>query len=141
MLKKPLLIPALMLFAAASTLAGDLSISDGWARASIPGQSRSAAYLTITNSGERECVLQSVTSEAAGLVEVHEHRHSGGQMQMRRVDLLAIPPKSTLSFKPGGLHLMLFKLKQPLKEGESVEFDFSAGECGDLSAPFAVKGF
>ena len=44
----------------------------------------------------------------------------GGVMKMRAVDKLALPAGKPVDLKPGGYHVMLMDLKQPLKEGETV---------------------
>lgn len=125
---------------AVSALAGDLGISDGWVRESIPGQDRSAAYLRLTNSSGQDCRLTAVESPAAGRVEIHEHRHREGRMQMRRLEALTLPAGETVVFQPGGLHLMLLDLNRPLKSGERVSFSFDAGACGSPDAELVVRG-
>lgn len=118
----------------------DLMVTDGWVRESIPGQSVTAGYLQLSNSGPQDCQLQSVKSDATARVEIHEHRHSDGKMQMRQVDVLTVPAQGKVSFEPGGYHLMLFDLAQPLKQNASVEFTFSGGDCGDVTVTMPVKG-
>ena len=131
---------ALALALAGPALAGGIAVSDGWVRESIPGQDRSVAYLRIVNNGREDCPLTGVTTGAAGRVEVHEHRHHEGRMQMRPVDSLVLPAGSAVEFKPGGLHLMVLDLHGPLRKGDVVTFHFSAGICGDTEAQFPVKG-
>lgn len=43
-----------------------------------------------------------------------------GVMRMREVGALDLPKKSTVSLKPGGYHLMLLKLKQPVQAGDKI---------------------
>jgi len=117
-----------------------LSIDDSWVRASIPGQSRTAGYLTLGNTGAVDCTLLAANSELAGRVEIHEHRHSGGKMQMRQLPSLVIPAGGERRFEPGGLHLMLLELTRPLKPGEELAITFSTKECGEFSGVYAVKG-
>ncbi|CAM5372482.1 hypothetical protein RLIN73S_03923 [Rhodanobacter lindaniclasticus] len=39
-------------------------------------------------------------------------------MRMRQVDAIEITPSSTTALEPGGLHVMLVGLKQPLVNGQ-----------------------
>ena len=41
-------------------------------------------------------------------------------MKMRQIPRLAVVPGKTTELKPGGYHVMLMDLKQPLKAGDSV---------------------
>ena len=122
-----------------AALAGTLTIEQGRVRESIPGQDRGVAYLVVRNSGAEACTLEAVASPRAGKVEIHEHRHSGGKMQMRKVDSLSIPARGQRVFTTGGYHLMLFDLETPLRRGQEVAFDFDFGGCGKASANMTVK--
>src|SRR5690242_18086589 len=50
--------------------AGSLEISGYWAKAMLPGQPTGGGYLAITNKGKDADRLLSVTSPAAGMVEI-----------------------------------------------------------------------
>lgn len=43
-----------------------------------------------------------------------------GMMQMREVDAIEVPAQGTVELKPGGYHIMLLELAEPLAEGGSV---------------------
>ena len=62
----------------------------------------------------------SASSPAAGVVEIHEMSMDGNVMRMRAIPGLDLPAGKPVELKPGGYHLMLMDLKQPLKEGTSV---------------------
>jgi copper(I)-binding protein len=44
----------------------------------------------------------------------------GGVMRMRPVQKIDLPARKTVKLAPGGLHIMLLDIKQPLKEGDMV---------------------
>lgn len=92
---------------------------DVWARATPPGASTAAVYMTLTSSeGDR---LTSASSPTAGKAQVHEMRMEGNIMRMRPVpDGLPLPTGKPVTLAPGGYHLMLEQLKAPLKAGEAV---------------------
>ena len=98
----------------------EVSISDAWVRASNPGQSVGAAYLTLRSSEDVTMVY--VETERAGHTEIHSMSMQNGIMKMRHLEELAIPANQTVKLGPGGFHLMLFELDSPFKAGEQVKF-------------------
>ena len=114
-----LLLP--LFFGGAATAADTVTISDAWSRALPPVVKVGAAYLTIANAGSQGEVLVSADASIAERVELHEHAHVDGMMQMRQVTSVPVPPGASVAFKPHGLHLMLFGLKAPLKAGSHFE--------------------
>ena len=97
-----------------------VSVSDFTVREFIPGAPSSVGYFTIHNAGKTDKVLKSVTIEQLGRVEIHNHLHENGMMKMVQVSDLKIDAKSTVVFKSGGLHLMLFNPERKLVKGESL---------------------
>ena len=98
--------------------AEQLSVSNAWARASAPGQEVGAVYMTLTSASE--LTLTSIASPAAENAEIHRMSMNDGIMRMRMIEMLALAPGEPVKLQPGGLHLMLFGLKQPLKAGDSI---------------------
>ncbi|WP_428808837.1 copper chaperone PCu(A)C [Vibrio lamellibrachiae] len=108
-----------------------------YARATAPGAVNSAIFAHLMNHGKTDQVLVSATTEAAGKVELHDVIKDGDMMKMRQIDQLTIPADGMVELKPGSLHIMLFDLKQPLVEGETidVELNFKNGEKYTFTAP------
>ena len=104
--------------ATADVSAEAVRVTQAWARASVPGQKATGAFMTLTASTPMQLVR--VASPVAGVAEVHEMAMQGGVMRMRAIPSLALPAGSAVELKPGGHHLMLMDLKQPLKAGETV---------------------
>jgi copper(I)-binding protein len=98
----------------------------------------SAAYLTIANAGAAADRLVSAATDVAGLVEIHtSEMDSQGVMRMRPLtDGLEIPPNGSVSLEPGGYHIMLMELNQPLMPGETVTLTlkFASGTTLDVEA-------
>ncbi len=90
-----------------------------WARATPPGASTAAIYMTLTSpSGDK---LTGASTPLAGKTGVHETRMSGDVMRMRPVEGgLDLPAGMPVKLAPGGYHLMLEGLKQPLNAGQEV---------------------
>ena len=57
-------------------------------------------------------------------------------MSMQQQSEVVIPPGESVQFSPGGLHIMLFGLKQPLHEGQTVTITLLTkdGETINISA-------
>ena len=121
--------------------AGDLVISQGWSRATPGGAKIAGGYLTIDNKGSAPDRLVSVAGDVAGKVEIHEMAMNNGVMTMRPLDKgLPIEPGKTVKLAPGGYHLMLMDLKNPLKQGEKVPLELQFEKAGKVAVSLDVQG-
>ncbi|MEV5660554.1 copper chaperone PCu(A)C [Streptomyces flaveolus] len=93
-----------------------------------------AGFLTITNKGDAEDELTSVTS-AAGEVTVHET--AGGTM--KQVDRLPVPAHGELVLESGGNHLMFEKLKHRPEQGETVSIELHFSHSDPVTVEMPVK--
>ena len=116
---------------------GSVTIEGAWARELPPVSVNGAAYLTIANEGVRPDRLTGASSAVAGRVEIHVHEQSGGMMAMRRLDGLDLPPGERVRFAPGGLHLMLIGLEEPLEKGGrfTVRLTFASAPPIEIEVP------
>ena len=135
-MRNPASVFLLLLGLAASGLATaqGLAASDAYVREPIPGRYMSAAFMTLSNATNQDKILTSVSADWAGIIEIHTHLHDNGVMRMRQLESLTIPAGESVSLQPGGLHLMLFKLKLPLADTLPMTLCFSDGECLTVSA-------
>ncbi|MCB4769487.1 copper chaperone PCu(A)C [Ancylobacter sp. Lp-2] len=139
---------ALLLFAFDSAhahgyKAGALEIGHPWARMTPPGAKVGGAYLSIENTGSTPDRLVSVTvaPDIAGRAEIHEMSVTDGVMKMQMLpDGVAIPAGGKVALAPGGYHLMLQDLKQPLKEGASFKGTLTFEKAGTIAVDFKVEG-
>ncbi len=102
----------------------ELLINDVVIKEMPPGRDVAVAYLVIENNTDDEQVLNYVHSPVADRIEVHRHIYDQGVMKMREVKYPSVRKNSSLVFKPGGFHLMLFGVYEQLKEGRSVDITF-----------------
>lgn len=114
---RTLLTPWLLALAAGAAQA-QTHASDAWARATVSAQKATGLFLQLRSPDAARLVGGS--SPAAGRVEIHEMRMDGGVMKMRELAALELPAGQTVALKPGGYHLMLMELKQPLQAGASL---------------------
>ncbi|AVJ56911.1 hypothetical protein C5610_11835 [Idiomarina sp. OT37-5b] len=103
-----------------SAWAVDVTATNAWARASIPGASSGAGYVSLHNETASVITLVGMKSDVSKTTELHTHIHEDGMMKMTHVSEVSIAPGETLEMKPGGYHIMLMGLQEPLQEGSTV---------------------
>ena len=114
-----------------------IEVEDAWARATLPGQASSAAYLTVANAGGGDRLL--AVSSPSAAASLHSTSMDNGVMRMRPVERLDVPAQSTVSLEPGGTHVMLTGLKQPLAEGSTIELDLRFEKSGERRVAAEVR--
>jgi copper(I)-binding protein len=117
----------------------DVTARDAWARASAGKQANGAAYLTLTGGAETDALV-AVSTPVAATAELHESSTEGGVMRMRAVPSLRIPAGQTVSLAPGGYHIMLFDLKQPLKAGDTFPVTLTFERAAPVTLNVQVRG-
>ena len=96
---------------------------------------RPAGYLVIQNRGGEPVALVAVETEAAEQTEIHVMEYKDDRMTMRRVSELQVPAGEEVALKPGGTHLMLMELRQPLRDGDEVELVLRFGDGTERRVP------
>lgn len=139
---RPLLLGAALAWACAGAWAQvEVQVAQAWARASVPGQTVSGAFMRIT--ARQDVRLVGAKSPLAGSVALHEMSMDGGMMRMRERDTLSISASEGLELKPGGYHLMLQELRQPLVAGGTVPltlvFEATDGERATVELQVPVR--
>ena len=117
---------------------GDLTLVQPQVRASIGKAPNTAAYFTVRNRGARPDRLLSASCTCAARVEIHTHQSQGGVARMVRVPSVTIPARGEAVLAPGGAHLMLFGLKQPLRDGGRQSMTLVFERAGAVTTTFAV---
>jgi periplasmic copper chaperone A len=117
---------------------GQVEVEKPWIRATAPGVNIAAGYFTVRNKSASPDRLIGGTSPVAARVETHVHIKDGEIMRMREVKGYDIPARGSLELKPGGAHLMLVDLKQPLKEGDTVPVTLKFERAGEIKVDFHV---
>jgi len=117
--------------------AAELSVDEGYLRATPPGQMMSAAFMTLSNDSDKAITLTGGTSNDSASIEVHNHAMVDGVMSMQRIEGLKIEAGEKAELAPGGLHIMLIGLKKSLIAGENFTFDiqFEDGSKQTLKLP------
>lgn len=114
---------------------GHIGIGQPWSRALPPTAHTGALFVSIHNQGPADRLL-SASVDIAETTELHAHIHQDGLMKMVQVDDIEVPANGNLELEPGGYHIMLIGLKQPLREGEHfpVRLEFAQAGTVELTA-------
>lgn len=142
-MKKSWILLFLLLAVSVSGLTGEESsvlVEEAWARESPPLVTTGAAYMTVINQGEKVDRLLGVSGEVADRVELHAHSMEEGVMKMRRIDAVEVGPEQPTMLEPGGLHVMLIGLKQPLAAGHSFPLTLNFERAGEVVVDIVVRG-
>ena len=132
------ILTALLLASAFGSLAAwahdyalkSLKIDHPFARATPPGAKTGGVFVSVENTGTEPDRLLGVSSPVAGVAELHQMSVDAGVMRMRGVATLEVRPGETLQLKPGGYHVMLSELRQPLKVGDRFPMTLTFQNAG-----------
>ena len=116
-----------------------ISANDPYVREVPPGQTNSATFLTLKNDSDKEIALIKASSDVAKNVELHEHAHVNGMMQMRQVKKIIIPANSVTELKPGGYHIMLIGLTRKIKSGDIIDLNLEFDDGSKQAIKATVK--
>jgi len=105
-----------------------------------PAEQNGAAYFTIINPTGEDDRLLSVAGQVAFAIELHETSNDNGVMRMRHhTDGVSVPAHSILPFAPGGNHVMLMDLRQPLTSGQSFTLTLTFATAGEVEVTIQIQ--
>ena len=132
---------ALSLLGLASQVSAQTKVDDAWVRATVPTQSASGAFMTLT--ADTDSKLLSVATPVAKDVQIHEMSMKNDVMSMGPVKSVDLPAGKAVKLDPNGYHVMLMGLNGQLKEGESVPLTLTVenakGEKETVEVKAAVR--
>jgi periplasmic copper chaperone A len=122
-------------------MAHHVTMTDQWASAADSGMT--AVFGRLTNSGGHDARIVSGTSPIAGHVEVHEvvPDSAGGKVMQPKQGGLVVPAGGTHELTPGGDHLMLMDLREPLTPGTDVTVTVNFEDGSTLPVTAQVRDF
>lgn len=113
------IILALSLVLSFNVFSADIEVQEAQIKPTLPGMVVTAIFAKIVNNTDRDVKLMKVTGDFAGVFELHTMEMTGAKMVMRPVEFILLKSKSTTELKSGGLHIMVFEVKQPILAGKS----------------------
>jgi copper(I)-binding protein len=139
----------------ASGCGGDdgVAVDGAWARNSPMMASAGAIYMNLEAGDTDRLVGASVDSSIAAVVEIHETAPAdsgmedgedmgegmGGAMMMREVGEIALPAGETVNLEPGGYHIMLLQIAEPLELGQKFDVTLSFENAGETLVEVEVR--
>ena len=129
----------LLLLAAGSALAGQLTVKSAWARATPPGVTVGVVYFQLENGSAKSDRLLKLTTPVAASAGVHRTEIVDDVARMREVAMLHVAPGEKIEFAPGGYHVMLMGLKKPLVAGRKFELELLFEVAGQRRVTVVVR--
>ena len=138
-------------------------VSDVWARESAASADTGVVYLKIENTSSTidKLFSASVSQNFAKSSSIHETvmgdgstsstmamdstssstmgSGSSSMMTMKEVSSVTIPANGSVAFEPGGYHIMLMGLTEPLKNGQKFEMNLGFLNGGIIKVTATVK--
>jgi len=116
-----------------------MRVEDAWSRPTAPGMSMGVAYFTLVNDTGVDDVLVSASTPVAARVEMHETAIEDGMARMRPLAEIRVPARGRVDVAPGGIHLMLVELSQPMPDGSRAPLTLEFRNAGKISIDLAVQ--
>ncbi|HLR29247.1 MAG TPA: copper chaperone PCu(A)C [Paenalcaligenes sp.] len=101
----------------------EIVIEQCWVRW-LPGDVPAAGYFELQNNKETPIELLAARSPAYELMMLHQSYEDDGLLKMKMADAIIIPAQDSLSFVPGGYHMMLEEPTETIQVGERISVDF-----------------
>jgi copper(I)-binding protein len=133
-MKNMLFVTAML---ASSAAFAQTAVTDAWVRGTVAGQKATGAFMQIRSATGG--ALVSASSPVAGIVEIHEMAMDNNVMRMRAIPKLDLPANRPVDLKPGGYHVMLMDLKQPLAKGEAVPITLTVRSADGKTEKIEVR--
>jgi len=118
--------------------AKSIVIDHPWARATPAGAKTGAAYMTLINNGSSGERLLAAKTPVADSVQFHSVSEENGVSRMREMRAVEVPPGGKVTFSPGGMHIMVVGLKQPLKEGQTFPLRLTFEKAGNVDVTVSI---
>lgn len=119
-----------------------IEVEGAWARPAPQMAGAGAAYMVLKNKGSEADRLLSAETPVAEAVELHESfMDENDVMKMRPVEggAIEVPAGGQAELKPGGMHIMLINLAEPLEAGTTIPLALTFEKSGKIEVEVAVS--
>jgi copper(I)-binding protein len=114
-----------------------LTVTKPWVRYLLPSVP-AAGYMTVRNDGDTDAVLTGASSPSCGMVMLHKSEDSSGMAMMMDMQTITIPAHGSVTFQPGGYHLMC--MSPAMKLGDTVKLTLSFQDAPAMTVAAPVYG-
>ena len=132
-------LPLALLLHSCSTPPEAIVIDNAFVRLPVPGRDVLVGYFDLYNGTSDSVTIVGAHSPSADAIELHTMLEDGDMMRMRRLRTLTLGAGESVSFAPGGHHLMIFGATA--KAGGSIDITFEFEGQLSHSAAFEVRPF
>ena len=98
-----------------------------------------AGYFTAEAAALPEAIV-AVTAPPPTRIEMHESMRSGNMASMQAIPSAGFASGETLTFQPGGKHLMLFDIDPAVKPGDTLPLTFRFAKAPPVTVQAEVLG-
>lgn len=98
-----------------------------------------AVYFDIANGSDGQLAIAGVAVTGAGMAMLHATTNEGGTATMSHLEEVPFPARETVSFAPGGLHVMVHDLGPGIVAGGTAEVTLTFIDGDKISFPAAVE--
>ena len=129
-------LSVLALMAVSTSAWAEIQASQAWSRFTAPSVPTGVVFMQLNNTGSQADALVGVSSPVAKKAEIHNHINDKGVMRMRQVAKIDVLAGKSVTLQPGGFHVMLMGLKQPLKLNDTfpVTLKYQSGRTQKITA-------
>ncbi|MCX8474807.1 MAG: copper chaperone PCu(A)C [Sphingomonas sp.] len=121
---------------AACTQPAPIEVKDVWARETVANAANGAVYMTITSPTPDRLIAAS--APVANKTDLMTMESGAGAMGMKYLEAIDIPADKPASLNPGGLHIWLAGLKQPLEAGQTFPLTLKFEKAGERQVVVSV---
>jgi copper(I)-binding protein len=98
--------------------AAPIAVDGGWLRAVAAEGGNTAAYFVVCNNTDAPISIVGAASDLARAIEIHRTiRDENDVVRMAPAGDVTVEPGASVAFEPGGLHVMMMGVAEPLAEG------------------------
>ncbi len=133
------LVFLMTLLGPAAYAAPPVTVASPWMRYLLPNIP-AGGYMTLHNDGDTDAVLASAASPACGMLMLHKSEDNSGMAMMMDVPTITIPAHGSVSFTPGGYHLMCMQPKMQVGGKVAVTLRFADGSTLPMTMPVYGPG-
>jgi len=105
----------------------------------MPAGIPSGGYFTLHNDTAKTVVLTGASTPGCDGMMLHKSENKGGMSSMQGVDAVDVPAGGSVSFAPGGYHLMCMDSKPAITPGAKVPVTLLFKDGSKLTAQFSVR--
>jgi copper(I)-binding protein len=122
-----------------AAVAEEVTVQDAWMRFIIKARP-AGGYFILRNDTNTALTLTGASSPACGMMMLHQTKEANGIAQMLPVKSLSVPAHGTLSFHPGGYHIMCMKPQSSMVVGGAVPVTLKFAGGKTVTVRFSVRG-